>query len=45
MSLEYQLNVEIQIVEDDYNEGRISMKERNQRIANLEREARAEEGE
>ena len=45
MSLEYQLNVEIELVEEDYNNGYITLAERNDRIRNLENEARGYESE
>lgn len=45
MSLEYQLNVEIELVEQDYIDGYISLSERNDRIRNNEREARQYESE
>ena len=40
MSLEGCLNREIEGIEDDYNNGYISLAERNERIGELEREAR-----
>ena len=45
MSLEGCMNREIEIVEDDYNNGYITLKERNNRIAEIEREARIYEHE
>jgi len=45
MSIEYQLNVEIEMVEKDYNDGYISLMERNDRIRNLENQARGYESE
>ena len=39
-SIDNALNREIEIVEDDFASGRISLQERNARISGLEREAR-----
>ena len=45
MSLEGCLNREIDLVEEDYNKGHISLQERNERIGDLERDAREYERE
>ena len=45
MSIERQMNVEIKIIEDDYNNGYITLTERNNRIRNIENQARGYESE
>lgn len=43
MDIEEALNREAEVIEKEYNEGRISLEEYNKQIANLEREAREED--
>ena len=40
MSIEHQMNVELDLIEEDYAQGKISLSERNDRIRDIEREAR-----